>query len=99
MFASAEHVENRYAAAYYGVTPAGSIASGLPVYTARGGWKNYTVGALATVSLTGGLLHGFKLFGGGTYERLLNDFGDSPLVSIAGRRSQWLGALGLGYTF
>ena len=51
------------------------------------------------MSLTGDLLHGFKLVGGGTYSRLLNDFGDSPLVSVAGRRSQWLGVVGLAYTF
>jgi MipA family protein len=29
----------------------------------------------------------------------LNDFGDSPVVSIAGSRSQWLGVVGLAYTF
>ncbi|MEO5865610.1 MAG: MipA/OmpV family protein [Sphingomonas sp.] len=99
LFASAEHADSRYASAYFTVTPAGSIASGLPAYNARGGWKDYTIGTLATISLTGDLLHGFKLFGGGTYKRLLGDFAASPLVSIAGRRSQWLGAVGVGYTF
>lgn len=99
LFASAEHAEQGYADAYFTVTPTGSIASGLPVYYARHGWKNYTLGALATVSLTGDLFHGVKLVAGGTYKRMLNDFGDSPLVSIAGSRSQWLGAVGLAYTF
>ena len=99
IFASAEHVESGYADAYYTVLPTQVAVSGLPAYRARGGWKNYTLGALATVSLTGDLLHGFKLVGGGTYARLLNDFGDSPVVRIAGSRSQWLGALGLAYTF
>ena len=99
VFASAEHAQGKYARYYYSVSPVQSLASGLPTYNARGGWKNYTLGALATVSLTGDLLHGFKLVGGGTYSRLLNDFGDSPLVSVAGRRSQWLGVVGLAYTF
>ena len=99
LFASAEHAQGRYARYYYSVSPTQTLVSGLPSYNARGGWKNYTLGTLATVSLTGDLLHGFKLVGGGTYSRLLNDFGDSPLVSVAGRRSQWLGVLGLAYTF
>ena len=99
LFGSLEHAGQGYADAYFSVTPLGSLASGLPTYNAHRGWKNYTVGALATVSLTGDLLHGIKLVAGGTYKRMLNDFGDSPLVSIAGSRNQWLGAVGLAYTF
>ena len=99
LFVSAEHVDDRYAQTYFSVTPGQSLASGLPAYNAQGGWKNYTVGAVATVSLTGDLLHGLKLVGGGTYARLLNDFGDSPVVRTVGSRSQWLGVLGLAYTF
>jgi outer membrane protein len=99
LFASAERAGRGYARTYFSVTPAGSLASGLPTYNARAGWKNYTLGAIGTYSLTGDLLHGFKVVAGGTYGRLLNDFGDSPIVSVAGRRSQWLGAVGLAYTF
>ena len=99
LFASAEHVERGYATTYYGITAAQSVASGLPAYGARGGWKNYTLGALGSVALTGDLLHGFKLVGGGTYARLLNGFSYSPVVRIAGKSSQWLGVVGLAYTF
>ncbi|MBN8808764.1 MAG: MipA/OmpV family protein [Sphingomonas sp.] len=99
LYVSAERAERKYAAAYFDVDAAGSLASGLPTFSTRGGWKNYTVGALGTVSLTGDLLHGFKLVGGGTYTRLLNDFGYSPVVRIAGEKSQWMGVLGLAYTF
>ena len=99
LFGSAEYAERGYGRAYFDVDAAQSIASGLPVFSTRKGWKNYTIGSLATVALTGDLLHGFKLVGGGTYTRLLNDFGRSPVVSIAGDRSQWLGVLGLAYTF
>lgn len=99
LFASAEHVERGYADAYYTVTAAQALASGLPAYRARGGWKNYTLGALGTVALTGDLLHGFKLVGGGTYSRLLNGFSYSPVVRTAGRPGQWLGVVGLAYTF
>lgn len=99
VYASAEYAGRGYGRAYFDVDAAQSLASGLPVFSTRKGWKNYTLGALATVAITGDLLHGFKLVGGGTYTRLLNDFGRSPVVSIAGDRSQWMGALGLAYTF
>ena len=99
VFASAEHAGDGYARTYYSISPTQSIASGLPVYNAHSGWKNYTLGALGTYSLTGNLLHGFKLVVAGTYRRQLNDFADSPIVSIAGSRNQWLGAVGLAYTF
>lgn len=98
-FISGEHAGDGYAQTYYSISPTQSLVSGLPGYRARGGWKNYTLGALGTYSLTGDLLHGFKIVAGGTYSRLLNDFGDSPVVSIAGSRSQWLGTVGLAYTF
>lgn len=99
LFASAEHADDDFADYYFSVRPGQVAASTLPAFTAEGGWKSYTLGALATVSLTGDLLHGFKLVAGGTYKRMLNDFGDSPITSIAGSRDQWLGAVGLAYTF
>ena len=99
IFASAEHGGRGYAQTYFGVTPQQSLASGLPVYSPRAGWKSFTAGALYTQSITGNLLHGFKLLAGGTYSHLMDDFGDSPLVRIAGSRTQWLGAVGVAYTF
>jgi len=99
VFASAEHAGRGYARAYYDVTPLQSVASGLPVYSADSGWKSYSLGILGTYALTGDLLKGFKLVAAGTYGRILDDFGRSPVVSIAGDRDQWLGAIGLAYTF
>jgi outer membrane scaffolding protein for murein synthesis (MipA/OmpV family) len=96
---SADRVERGYGREYFDVTAADSLNSGLPVYRARGGWKSYTIGAFGTYSLTGNLLHGFKLVAGGTYKRMINDYGDSPVTSVAGSRDQWLGAVGLAYTF
>ena len=99
VFASAERAGRGYATTYFSVSPAQTLASGLPTYNARAGWKNYSLGGLATYSLTGNLLKGFKIVAGGTYVRMLNGFADSPLVSVAGSRNQWLGAVGLAYTF
>ncbi len=99
LFASADIVERGYAQTYYSVSAAQSATSGLPVYTARGGLKNWTLGAIGSYSLTGDLLHGVKLVAGGTYGRMGGSIAHSPLVAIAGSRDQWLGTLGLGYTF
>jgi MipA family protein len=99
LFASAEKVERGFARTYFDVDAAQSAASGLPQYRTRGGWKHYTVGIAGTYSLTGNLLRGWKAIGGVTYKRMLNDFGDTPVVSVAGSRNQWLAALGIGYTF
>ena len=99
VFASADIVERGYARTYYSVSAAQSAASGLPVYTAHGGLKNWTLGVIGSYSLTGDLLHGVKVVGGGTYGRIEGDIARSPLVAIAGARDQWLGTLGLAYTF
>jgi outer membrane scaffolding protein for murein synthesis (MipA/OmpV family) len=99
LFASAEHAGTGYARTYFSVDAPQSLASGLPVYNARSGWKNWNLGAIGTYALTGDLLKGWKAIGGVVYRGMLNDFSDSPLVSIAGSRSQWATALGIGYTF
>ncbi len=99
LFVSGERVGEGYADSYFSITPAQSLSSGLPVYNARGGWKNWTLGALAGHSLTGDLRSGLQLFGTVVYRRLLNDFADSPIVAGNGSSSQWLGAVGVAYSF
>lgn len=99
LFLSATRVEKGYATTYFGVTPAGAAASGLAVWNPKGGWKDWTAGLGGAVSLSGDLTHGLQLFAGGTYRRLIGDFGDSPIVRTAGARGQWLGSLGLAYSF
>lgn len=99
LFLSAERVENGYGDAYFSVSPAESLRSGLPVYDADGGWKNYTIGLAGGYSLTGDLTGGLQLVFGGTYRRLLNDFSASPVTAIAGSPHQWLGTVGLAYSF
>jgi outer membrane scaffolding protein for murein synthesis (MipA/OmpV family) len=99
LFASAEIVEDRYARTYFGVTPAQSLASGLPVFVPQGGQKDISFGGFFTYALSGNLTKGLSLVVGGTYKKLVNDFAASPLVSIAGDRNQWTGAAGLAITF
>lgn len=99
LFVSATHADGDYARSYYTITPAQSVASGLPVFNAKSGWKDWTIGGALDVSLTGDLTGGLSAIGGVAYTRLLNDFAASPVVSVAGSRDQWMVGLGLAYTF
>ena len=99
LYGSAQYAGQGYANTYFTISPTQSIASGLPSFNARKGWKNYMVGGFLTYSLTGNLLHGFKIVAGGSYTRELGDYSYSPVTRIAGSPNQWLGAAGIAYTF
>ena len=96
---SAEWAGGGYADYYYSIDGAGSLASGLPVYDADGGFKSWRLGLLANQSLTGDLTRGLSLFATGGYTKLSGDFADSPIVDDRGSSSLWFGALGLAYTW
>ncbi|MEI9927670.1 MAG: MipA/OmpV family protein [Sphingomonas sp.] len=96
---AADYMGGGYAQTYFGVTPAGSAASGLPAFSAGKGWKDYSITGIGDVSLTGDLTHGLSLVGAVSYRRLLNDAADTPVTRIAGSPSQWTAVLGLAYTF
>lgn len=98
--ASMDYVGRKYGDYYFTVTPAGSVASGLPAFSARkSGMLGWGVTGLVNVSLTGDLTGGLSLVGGGGYYRVNGRYARSPIVSIAGDRDQWYGGLGLAYTF
>lgn len=87
---------------YFDVDPAGSAASGLPVYTGAGSKATagkYTLGVAGAYALSGDLRKGLVLIGGAQYGRLTGRYGDSPIVSIAGSRDQWLAGGGVAYQF
>lgn len=99
---SAEYVGKKFGGYYYDVTPAGSLASGLPAYSRAGdksGFKKVSANLTAGKSLSGDLRHGWAIFALGGYSRVLGRYADSPIVDIAGSRNQWVGAIGVGYTF
>ena len=50
-------------------------------------------------SLSGDLRKGWAVFALGGYGRLLGRYADSPLVKDTGSRNQWLGGLGVAYSF
>lgn len=97
---SADHVDDDYADYYFSVSPAGSAASGLPVFTADSGWKSAGLSTFTAIDLDGNALNGgFSVILIGSYSRLLGDAKRSPVTAIRGDADQWFGTIGLGYTF
>jgi MipA family protein len=97
---SAEYADSKFADYYYTITPLGSAASGLPVFDAGSGFTRAGANLLLGFDLDGNLENGglaLVLVGG--YSRMLGDAKRSPVTSIRGSADQWLGAVGLGFTF
>lgn len=93
---SATHVDDDYADYYYSV-PAGGA---LPAFQAEGGFESAGVNLLGAVDLDGDLTNGgLSLIVLGGYSRMLGDAKRSPFTSIRGDADQWMGAIGIGYTF
>ncbi|HEY0626482.1 MAG TPA: MipA/OmpV family protein [Allosphingosinicella sp.] len=86
----------RYVRAFYGVNPAQSALTGLPVYDVDGGL--HSAGALAFANYR--LSDQLRLQAYGRYDRLLGDAKDSPLVlSDVGSRNQYEAGIGIAYSF
>ncbi len=98
--ATAEYVDDDYADYYFTVTPGDAAISGLPLYKADKGFKNFGVNALFAYDLDGDLTNGgFGAFALVGYNRLLGDAKRSPFTSVRGSADNFLGAIGIGYTF
>ncbi len=96
----AEYAGNRFADYYYSVSPAQSAISGLSPFEARKGFTKAGVTVISAIDLDGDLLNGgFAIVAGGGYARMLGDAKDSPFTSERGSPNQWMGAVGVGYTF
>jgi outer membrane protein len=85
----------RYQRAFFGVTPAAALATGLPAYQPDGGIH----AAAATSGLVYQFTKEFGMFGFARYERLVGDAAKSPIVRQLGSRNQASAGLGLTYTF
>lgn len=96
---SADFVSNKYADYYYANPGVIFGLSSIPASNPGGGMKNWKIGALINQSITGDLTHGFSIFGGADYSRIVGDIGKSYFVDDRGSRSQWRLAAGLAYTW
>ncbi|HWU92728.1 MAG TPA: MipA/OmpV family protein [Sphingomicrobium sp.] len=85
----------RYQRAYFGVSPAASLATGLPAYRPGGG--------IHALALESGASYQFSsrwgLFGYGRYERLVGHAARSPIIREFGSRNQLSAGVGLNYIF
>ncbi|HEX5238345.1 MAG TPA: MipA/OmpV family protein [Sphingomicrobium sp.] len=88
--------DGRFERAYFGVTPAASLASGLPVYRPSSGVYGVALASGLSYQLGGGP---WGLFGYARYERLVGDAAKSPIIREFGSRNQLSGGIGLNYTF
>ena len=86
----------RYQRAYFGVTPAASLASGLPAYTPGGGIYGVaaTSGLSVPAQLAAGACSAMRATSGWS-----GDAARSPIVRQFGSRNQLSGGIGLNYTF
>ena len=97
---NATHVDGNYADTYFSIDQAGSTASGLPLFEAKGGWKNYGASLLGGVDLSGDARDGgWGIYGFVNYSRLTGDAKRSPVTSLRGDANQWFFAGGISYTF
>lgn len=97
---SARHVDDDFARYYYSVNPAQSMASGLPLYNAKGGWDSVNTSLLMAYDLSGDVRDGgLSVFGVANYSRMLNDGKDTPFTSLRGSADQWVFGAGVAYTF
>jgi len=80
---------------YFGVTPAQSLTSGLPVYSPGGGVSAVGVGAQARQQLTRDWA--VNLFV--EYDRLVGDAANSPVLARGGSADQVTVGIGVSYTF
>lgn len=84
--AHASWIDNRYADAYFSITPEQSAASGLPVFDAGSGVRDI-----------GGSVNGYLNFRRYwslnpyvTYRRIFDEFAETPIIADYGDRNQWM---------
>jgi len=93
--ASTTWADENYMQTYFGVTPAGALASGLPVYNADAGFKNVEL----STALMYRIDEDWSLMARASYGRLLDSAADSPIVQNGGSEDQLGFVLGVGWEF
>lgn len=81
--------------AYFGVSPAAALLSGIPAYAPGGGVR--AIGAVA--GITHQISRSFGVYAYAGYDRLVGDAADSPIVTRFGSENQFSGGIALYYSF
>ena len=92
VFTQAVWASSKAAGSYYGITPAQSVAFGLPAHNAGSGWLNTSFGLLWSVDLA----PKWVIVGSFEHRRLRGDAASSPLAE---RLSNGYASAGLAYRF
>lgn len=87
--------DTSYTDTYFGVSPAASSASGLPIFKAGSGLRDARVALTSIWPVDGHWAVGASI----AYMRLLGDAARSPLTSERGDPNQFLGGIGIGYAW
>jgi outer membrane protein len=92
---SSTYANGNFMQTYYGVTPQDAILSGLPAFNASAGIRDVTVSPAVVyhLSKTWHVAAGFR------YQDLLSSASDSPIVHDVGSSDQWLGGVGVAYSW
>lgn len=97
---NASFVDDNYADYYYSIDAQASADSGLAQFTADGGLDSVGAIAIMTLDLDGSILNGgFSLYGIAGYSRITGDGADTPFTSVRGSADQFIGGVGVAYTF
>jgi outer membrane protein len=94
-FAAVTWGSDEYMDTYFGVSPSGAAASGLPTFNASAGTRDIAAGLVAIVPVNDRLLAGAGIL----YSRLLDDAADSPIVDLRGDRDQVIYGVGVAWAF
>jgi len=86
-----------YMQTYFGVTPAGSVASGLPTFGADEGFKDIGLRFTAIWAGPGSGWEHLRLMGLFSWFKMLGDAEDSPVVDDEGDDSQFFGGFAVGW--
>lgn len=92
---SSTWTDSSYNEAFFGVTAAQALASGLTAFTATSGLKDVSLafGGNYTIS------DSWAIVGNAGFSKLLGDAKNSPIVSVQGSSSQFVGGIFAVYTF
>lgn len=93
--ASVDYGSKDFNQAFFEVTPTGSAASGLPVFTPDSGFYQAGIGLGLSYEVT----ENWGVIGRLGYSRLLDDAADSPIVDDEGDANQFFGGIAISYRF
>ncbi len=92
---SVTYADREYMKTYFGVDERDAAATGLPIFSADAGVKDFRINQMVLYHFN----RNWHVGAGVQYRRLLTDAADSPVVDDRGSEHQWLGGIGIGYSW